>query len=169
MLNFCPRCGERVKQGNRFCSHCGHQLTKEGAEPKVRKEKISGSSAAIATVTVEENRVKNLCYASMAGFGALALISLFSNSGLGFLLGAAFGCAVYFLVLKKYNEGDYGTCAIAAMVVAIATGIIGLVVLSHSPVLGLVDILPAVPLFYVWRDVKDRQIDANVGSPGQGT
>jgi hypothetical protein len=29
-VNFCPQCGRRVGHGDRFCSGCGTQLTRDG-------------------------------------------------------------------------------------------------------------------------------------------
>lgn len=29
--NFCPRCGTRVQEGDRFCSHCGTNLVRRGS------------------------------------------------------------------------------------------------------------------------------------------
>ncbi len=159
MPNYCPRCGKKVGQTHRFCPCCGNQLGNRGIGQMKEMGKAAPGSAHLEAIAIESNQVKNLSYASMAGFGALALISLLTNSGLGFLLGAAFAGGVYFFVLKKYTEGDYSTCSIAAMVIAIAAGLIGLVVLPYSPILGLVDILPAIPLFYVWRDLKDGQVN----------
>lgn len=31
IVNFCPQCGQRAKEGDRFCSACGVRLPREGS------------------------------------------------------------------------------------------------------------------------------------------
>ena len=92
---------------------------------------------------------------SIAGLGALALLSLMTGDSLGFIISAALCAVLYFLGMKKFEEGDKDAAKKIFLIVAVLTGVVGFAVLLMGRFLGAVDILVAIPIFMAWNEMEE--------------
>jgi len=148
-MSFCPNCGKKIEGEVTFCPSCGFKLKGEqkGSFPTSSPGKgriVSGSGLNTRTYMI----------ISVAGLGALALLSLMMGDSLGFIISAALCAVLYFLGMKKFEEGDKDAAKKIFLIVAVLTGVVGFAVLLMGRFLGAVDILVAIPIFMAWNEME---------------
>ncbi len=151
-MPFCPNCGKEAGTDSVFCASCGSKLKGEQKSPSqasFQKKSVPVSAGGLDA--------KTYILISVAGFGALALLSLLWSNGLGFILCVALSAALYFWGLKKLDVGDTATAKITSLIVGVLGGVIGLAILlagGRGQFIGAVDILVAVPAFLAWHELE---------------
>jgi hypothetical protein len=91
---------------------------------------------------------------SVSGLGALAILSLMLGDSIGFIIAAALCAVLYFLGMKKFEEGDKDAAKKIFLIVAVLTGVLGFAFVVMGRFLGAVDILVAVPIFMAWNEME---------------
>jgi len=148
-MSFCPNCGKKIEGEVTFCPSCGFKLKGEQKTPSLTSSPgkgriISGGGLNTRTYMI----------ISIAGLGALALLSLMMGDSLGFIISAALCAILYFLGMKKLEEGDKDTAKRTFLIVAVLTGVVGFAVLLMGRFFGAVDILVAIPIFMTWNELE---------------
>jgi len=92
MPNFCPSCGTKVDEGNKFCLRCGSELNSENAEnSESSNENVSQQSSQQVPPTqpqnippVQKKSNKNLLIALIAiiAIVVIVIVIIFSSGGL---------------------------------------------------------------------------------------
>jgi len=148
-MSFCPNCGKKIEGEVAFCPSCGFNLKggQENSSPTSSTSKgriVSGGGLNTRTYMI----------ISVAGLGALALLSLMMGDSLGFIISAALCAVLYFLGMKKFEEGDKDSAKRIFLIVGVLTGVVGFAVLLMGKFFGAVDILIAVPIFMTWNEME---------------
>ena len=148
-MSFCPNCGKKIEGKVTFCPSCGFNLKgeQENSSPTSSPGKgkiISGGGLNTRTYMI----------ISVAGLGALALLSLMMGDSLGFIISAALCAVLYFLGMKKFEEGDKDAAKKIFLIVAVLTGVVGFAVLVMGKFFGAVDILVTIPIFMAWNEME---------------
>ncbi len=148
-MSFCPNCGKKIEGDVSFCPSCGFSLKGEqkNSSPSSSpgKSKIKSGSG---------SNTKTYMIISVAGLGALALLSLMIGDSLGFIIAAALCAVLYFLGMKKFEEGEQDSAKKIFLIVAILTGVVGLAILLMGNFIGAIDILIAIPVFMAWNEME---------------
>ena len=148
-MSFCPNCGKKIESEVTFCPSCGFNLKGEqkNSSPTSSPGKgriVSGGGLNTRTYMI----------ISVAGLGALALLSLMTGESIGFIISAALCAVLYFLGMKKFEEGDKDTAKRTFLIVAVLTGVVGFAVIVMGKSFGVVDILVAIPIFMAWNEME---------------
>ncbi len=148
-MSFCPNCGKKNEGEVTFCPSCGFNLKGEQKNPSSTSspEKgriISGSGLNTRTYMI----------ISVSGLGALAILSLMMGDSIGFIISAALCAVLYFLGMKKFEEGDKDSAKKIFLIVAVLTGVVGFAVVVMGKFFGVVDILVAIPIFIAWNEME---------------
>jgi len=148
-MSFCPNCGKKIEGEVTFCPSCGFNLKGEqkGSSPNSSPAKgriVSGSGLNTRTYMI----------ISVAGLGALAILSLMTGDSIGFIISAALCAVLYFLGMKKFEEGDKDSAKKIFLIVAVLTGILGFAFIVMGNFFGAVDILVAIPIFMAWNEME---------------
>jgi len=148
-MSFCPNCGKKIEGEITFCPSCGFKLQgeQEGSSPTSSPAKgriVSGGGLNTRTYMI----------ISIAGLGALALLSLMMSDSLGFIISAALCAVLYFLGMKKFEEGDRDAAKKIFLIIAVLTGILGFAFIVMSNFFGAVDIIVAIPIFMAWNEME---------------
>ena len=148
-MSFCPNCGKKIEGKVTFCPSCGFNLKGEqkNSSPTSSPGKgriVSGGGLNTRTYMI----------ISVAGLGALALLSLMMGDSLGFTISAALCAVLYFLGMKKFEEGDKDAAKRIFLIVAVLTGVVGFAVVVMGKFFGVVDILVAIPIFMAWNEME---------------
>ncbi len=93
---------------------------------------------------------------STAGLGAVALLAIMMRDSVGFILCAALCGALYFLGVKKLEEGDRATAKRTSLIVGIIGGVIGLAMLLYSQFTGAIVILVVIPVLLAWYKLEQE-------------
>jgi hypothetical protein len=139
-MSFCPNCGKKNEDKVTFCPSCGFNLKGEQKKGRI----VSGGGLNTRTYMI----------ISVAGLGALALLSLMMGDSLGFIISAALCAVLYFLGMKKFEEGDKDAAKRIFLIVGVLTGVVGFAVLLMGKFFGAVDILVAIPIFMTWNEIE---------------
>ena len=139
-MSFCPNCGKKVEGEVAFCPSCGFNLKGEQKKGRI----VSGGGL----------NTKTYMIISVSGLGALAILSLMMKDSIGFLISAALCAVLYFLGMKKFEEGDKDSAKKIFLIVAVLTGILGFAFMVMSNFFGAVDIIVAVPIFMAWNEME---------------
>jgi len=148
-MSFCPSCGKKIEGGVTFCPSCGFNLKGEqkSSSPTSSPEKdriTSGSGLNTRTYMI----------VSVSGLGALAILSLMLGDSIGFIIAAALCAVLYFLGMKKFEEGDNDSAKKIFLIVAVLTGVLGFAFVVMGRLFGAVDILVAIPIFMAWNEME---------------
>jgi len=139
-MSFCPNCGKKNESKVTFCSSCGFNLKGEQRKGRI----VSGGGLNTRTYMI----------ISVAGLGALAILSLMTKDIPGFLISAALCAVLYFLGMKKFEEGDKDSAKRIFLIVAVLTGILGFAFMVMGIFFGAVDIIVAIPIFMAWNEME---------------
>jgi len=153
-MAFCPKCGEEISSNSAFCSSCGSNLkgTKKGSPPASSQKKVTTTEK----TGLGALDVKTYMIISAAGLGAVALLAIMMRDSVGFILCAALCAALYFLGVKKLEEGDSATAKRTSLIVGIIGGVIGLAMLLYSQFTGAIVILVVIPAFLAWYKLEQE-------------
>jgi len=148
-MSFCPNCGKKIDGKVTFCPSCGVNLKGE------QKSSSSASSPGKGRIVSGGGlNTKTYMIISVSGLGALAILSLMTKDIPGFLISAALCAVLYFLGMKKFEEGDKDAAKRIFLIVGVLTGVVGFAVLLMGRFLGAVDILVAIPIFMAWNEME---------------
>jgi len=139
-MSFCPSCGKKIEGEVTFCPSCGFNLKGEQKKGRI----VSGGGL----------NTKTYMIISVSGLGALAILSLMTKDIPGFLISAALCAVLYFLGMKKFEEGDKDAAKRIFLIVGVLTGVVGFAVLLMGKFFGAVDILVAIPIFMTWNEIE---------------
>ncbi|MEA1940193.1 MAG: zinc-ribbon domain-containing protein [Candidatus Caldatribacteriota bacterium] len=139
-MSFCPNCGKKIEGEVTFCPSCGFNLKGEPKKGRI----VSGDGV----------NTKTYMIISVSGLGALAILSLMLTDVPGFLISAALCAVLYFLGMKKFEEGDKDSAKRIFLIVAVLTGILGFAFIVMSNFFGAVDIIVAIPIFMAWNEME---------------
>ena len=139
-MSFCPNCGKKVEGEVAFCPSCGFNLKGEQKKSRI----VSGGGL----------NTKTYMIISVSGLGALAILSLMMKDSIGFLISAALCAVLYFLGMKKFEEGDKDSAKKIFLIVAVLTGMLGFAFMVMSNFFGAVDIIVAIPIFMAWNEME---------------
>jgi len=153
-MPFCPNCGKEVSSDSAFCPSCGSNLkgTKKGSPPASSQKKVTTTEKA----GLGALDIKTYMIISTAGLGAVALLAIMLKDSMGFILCAALCAALYFLGVKKLEEGDSITAKKTSLIVGIIGGVIGLALLLYSQFTGAIAILVVIPAFLAWYKLEQQ-------------
>jgi len=149
-MSFCPNCGKEISSDSAFCPSCGFNLK------GIKRTSSSVSSSKATTTEKVRPDVKTYMLISVAGLGAVALLSIMIKDSLGFIVCAALSGALYFWGMKKLEEGDKTTAKRTSLIIGIIGGVIGLAVLLAGQFVGVIDILVVVPAFLAWYKLEQE-------------
>ena len=148
-MSFCPNCGKKIKGKVTFCPSCGFNLKGEQKNSSTTSSPEKGR-----IVSGGGLNTRTYMIISVAGLGALALLSLMMGDSLGFIISAALCAVLYFLGMKKFEEGDKDAAKRIFLIVAVLTGVVGFAVVVMGKFFGVVDILVAIPIFMAWNEME---------------
>jgi hypothetical protein len=153
-MAFCPNCGKEISSNSAFCSSCGSNLkdTKKGSPPTSSQKKVTTTEK----TGLGALDVKTYMIISTAGLGAVALLAIMMRDSVGFILCAALCAALYFLGVKKLEEGDSATAKRTSLIVGIIGGVIGLAMLLYSQFTGAIVILVVIPALLAWYKLEQK-------------
>ncbi len=153
-MAFCPKCGKEVSSDSAFCPSCGSNLkdTKKGSPPASSQKKVTTTEK----TGLGALDVKTYMIISTAGLGAVALLAIMMRDSVGFILCAALCAALYFLGVKKLEEGDSMTAKRTSLIVGIIGGVIGLAMLLYSQFTGAIVILVVIPALLAWYKLEQE-------------
>lgn len=148
-MSFCPSCGKKNEDEVAFCPSCGFNLKGEqkNSSPTSSPGKgriVSGGGLNTRTYMI----------ISVSGLGALAILSLMLGDSIGFIISAALCAALYFLGMKKFEEGDKDSAKKIFLIVAVLTGVLGFAFIVMGRLFGAVDIIVAIPIFMAWNEME---------------
>ena len=148
-MSFCPNCGKKIEGKVTFCSSCGFNLKGE------QKSFSSTSSPRKGRITSGgELNTRTYMIISVSGLGALAILSLMLGDSIGFIIAAALCAVLYFLGMKKFEEGDKVAAKNIFLIVAVLTGVLGFAIVVMGRFFGAVDILVAIPIYMAWKEME---------------
>ncbi len=148
-MSFCPNCGKKIEGEVTFCPSCGFNL-----KGKQKNSYPTSSPGKGRIISVGGLNTRTYMIISVAGLGALALLSLMMGDSLGFIISAALCAVLYFLGMKKFEEGDKDSAKRIFLIVGVLTGVVGFAVLLMGKFFGAVDILVAIPIFMTWNEME---------------
>ena len=148
-MSFCPSCGKKIEGEVTFCPSCGFNLKGEQ-----KSSSTTSSPGKDRIVSGGGLNTRTYMIISVAGLGALALLSLMMGDSLGFIISAALCAVLYFLGMKKFEEGDKDAAKKIFLIVAVLTGVVGFAVIVMGKFFGVVDILVAIPIFMTWNEME---------------
>ena len=148
-MSFCPSCGKKIEGKVTFCPSCGFNL-------KGEQENSSPTSSPVKGRIVSGSGLNTRTYMiiSVSGLGALAILSLMLGDSIGFIIAAALCAVLYFLGMKKFEEGDKDAAKKIFLIVAVLTGVLGFAFVVMGRLFGAVDILVAIPIFMAWNEME---------------
>jgi hypothetical protein len=148
-MSFCPNCGKEIEGKVTFCPSCGFNLKGE------QKSSSSTSSPGKGRITSGGGlNTRTYMIISVSGLGALAILSLILGDSIGFIIAAALCAVLYFLGMKKFEEGDKDAAKKIFLIVAVLTGVLGIAIVVMGIFFGAVDILVAIPIFMAWNEME---------------
>jgi hypothetical protein len=148
-MSFCPSCGKKNEDKVTFCPSCGFNLKGE------QKNSSSASSAGKGRIVSGGGlNTKTYMIISVSSLGALVILSLMLTDIPGFLISSALCAALYFLGMKKFEEGDKDSAKRIFLIIAVLTGILGFAFMVMSNFFGVVDIIVAIPIFMTWNEME---------------
>jgi len=148
-MSFCPNCGKKVEGEVAFCPSCGFKLKEEQ-----KSSSTTSSPGKGRIVSVGGLNTRTYMIISVAGLGALAILSLMTRDSIGFIISAALCAVLYFLGMKKFEEGDKDSAKRIFLIIAVLNGILGFAFMVMSNFFGAVDIIVAVPIFMAWNEME---------------
>jgi len=148
-MSFCPNCGKKVEGEVAFCPSCGFNL--KGEQKSSSPTSSPGKSRIVSGGGLN---TKTYMIISVSGLGALAILSLMMKDSIGFLISAALCAVLYFLGMKKFEEGDKDSAKKIFLIVAVLTGMLGFAFMVMSNFFGAVDIIVAIPIFMAWNEME---------------
>jgi len=101
-----------------------------------------------------KDETRNYMLFGLAGLGGLAVMSLLVSNSLGLILAGALAAAAYFLAFRKLEEGDLEGAKNSSLIIGIVIGVIGLAVVLMRDMMGILDIVVAVPFLMAWNALK---------------
>jgi len=148
-MSFCPNCGKKIESEATFCPSCGFNL-------KGEQKKSSPTYSPVKGRKVSESGLNTRTYMiiSVTGLGALAILSLMTRDSIGFIIAAALCAVLYFLGMKKFEQGDKNSAKRTFLIVAVLTGILGFAFIVMGNFFGAVDIIVAIPIFMAWNEME---------------
>ncbi len=146
---FCPNCGKKVEDKVAFCPSCGFNL--KGEQKNSSPTSSPGKSRIVSGGGLN---TKTYMIISVSSLGALAILSLMTKDSIGFIISAALCAALYFLGMKKFEEGDKDSAKRMFLIVGVLTGILGFAFIVMGNFFGIVDIIVAVPIFMTWNEME---------------
>jgi hypothetical protein len=148
-MSFCPNCGKKIEGEVTFCPSCGFNL-------KGEQKNSSPTSSPRKGRIVSEGGLNTRTYMiiSISGLGALAILSLMLGDSIGFIISAALCAVLYFLGMKKFEEGDKDSAKKIFLIVAVLTGVLGFAFIVMGRLFGAVDIVVAIPIFMAWNEME---------------
>jgi hypothetical protein len=148
-MSFCPNCGKKIEGEVTFCPSCGFNL-------KGEQKNSSPTSSPGKGRIVSEGGLNTRTYMiiSVSGLGALAILSLMLGDSIGFIISAALCAVLYFLGMKKFEEGDKDSAKKIFLIVAVLTGVLGFAFIVMGRLFGAVDIVVAIPIFMAWNEME---------------
>jgi len=148
-MSFCPSCAKKIEGEVTFCPSCGFNL-----KGKQKNSSPTSSPGKDRIVSGGGLNTRTYMIISVAGLGALAILSLMIGDSIGFIISAALCAVLYFLGMKKFEEGDKNAAKKIFLIVAVLTGVVGFAVVVMGKFFGIVDILVAIPIFMAWNEVE---------------
>lgn len=131
---FCNKCGNKIDEGSKFCPNCGNNMDNGFTQQYVNLNNNQSNN-----VDVQQNNVNNenksddkLGLASLI-IGIVAFVIVLLGKSFGFILGIV-GLILGIISKNKDNKKKIGIILnIVAMVIRIATIVIGAIVLAINP------------------------------------
>ena len=148
-MSFCPNCGKKIEGEVTFCPSCGFNLKGEQKSSPPTSSPVKGRVTSGGGLNAKVYMI-----ISVSGLGALAILSLMTKDSIGFIIAAALCAVLYFLGMKKFEEGDRDSAKKIFLVVAVLTGILGFAFIVMGNIFGAVDILVAIPIFMAWNEME---------------
>jgi len=148
-MSFCPSCGKKNEGEVAFCPSCGFNL--KGEQKNSSPTSSPGKSRIVSGGGLN---TKTYMIISVSGLGALAILSLMLGDSIGFIISAALCAALYFLGMKKFEEGDKDSAKKIFLIVAVLTGVLGFAFIVMGRLFGAVDIIVAIPIFMAWNEME---------------
>ena len=148
-MSFCPNCGKKNEGKVIFCPSCDVNLK---GEQKNSSQTSSPEKDRI--VSGEGLNTKTYMVISVSGLGGLVILSLMLTDIPGFLISAALCAVLYFLGMKKFEEGDKDSAKRIFLIVAVLTGVLGFAFIVMGNFFGAVDIIVAAPIFMAWNEME---------------
>lgn len=148
-MSFCPNCGKKIEGEVTFCPSCGFNL--KGEQKSSSTTSSPGKGRIISGGGLN---TRTYMIISVSGLGALAILSLMLGDSIGFIISAALCAVLYFLGMKKFEEGDKDSTKRIFLIAGVLTGVVGFAVLLMGRFLGAVDILVAIPIFMTWNEIE---------------
>lgn len=148
-MSFCPNCGNKNEGEVTFCPSCGFNLKGEQKSSSPTSSPVKGRVTSGGGLNTKVYMI-----ISVSGLGALAILSLMTKDSIGFIMAAALCAVLYFLGMKKFEEGDRDSAKKIFLIVAVLTGILGFAFIVMGNIFGAVDILVAIPIFMAWNDME---------------
>ena len=148
-MSFCPSCGKKIESKVTFCPSCGYNL--KGEQKNSSPTSSPGKGRIVSGGGLN---TKTYMIISVSGLGALAILSLMTKDSIGFIISAALCAVLYFLGMKKFEEGDKDSAKKVFLIVAVLTGILGFAFIVISNFFGAVDIIVAIPIFMAWNEME---------------
>jgi len=148
-MSFCPNCGKKVEGEVTFCPSCGFNL--KGGQKSSSPASSPGKGRIVSGGGLN---TRSYMIISVAGLGALALLSLMMGDSIGFIISAALCAVLYFLGMKKFEEGDKDAAKRIFLIIAVLTGVVGFAIIVMGRFFGAVDILVAIPIFMTWNEME---------------
>ncbi len=148
-MSFCPSCGKKNEDEVAFCPSCGFNLKGEQ-----KNSSPTSSPGKDRIVSGGGLNTRTYMIISVSGLGALAILSLMLGDSIGFIISAALCAALYFLGMKKFEEGDKDSAKKIFLIVAVLTGVLGFAFIVMGRLFGAVDIIVAIPIFMAWNEME---------------
>ena len=148
-MSFCPNCGKKIEDKVTFCPSCGFNL--KGEQKNSSPTSSPGKSRIVSGGGLN---TKTYMIISVSSLGALAILSLMTKDSIGFIISAALCAVLYFLGMKKFEEGDKDSAKRIFLIVGVLTGILGFAFIVMGNFFGTVDIIVAVPIFMAWNEME---------------
>lgn len=135
-MGFCTKCGKELDAATGTCPACGAAIKKavRGDSTTARKCLLGGAAAT----------------------ALLTLLALVNKDAIGVVLGAAIAGCLFFLGIKKLDEGDLKTAAMTSLIVGIAGATLGLLSLLAGAAIGVLSLAAMAPVFYAWYLLKEK-------------
>ena len=148
-MSFCPNCGNKNEDKVTFCPSCGFNLKGEQKSSPPTSSPVKGRATSGGGLNTKVYMI-----ISVSGLGALAILSLMLTDIPGFLISAALCAVLYFLGMKKFEEGDKDSAKRIFLIIAVLTGVLGFAFMVMNNFFGAVDIIVAIPIFMAWNEME---------------